>query len=253
MPHHDSSAKLSIVELAMARTSGQQAKPDVPSPTAGEAGRLLEQNPHDKTSLHRLNSIQAGLDTIKPSVQERSPRGEPALAAGVRAHSDYVPRIASHLVAAAAGAVLMWSVTGGSVRTPGPTPPKTAAAAATIVPAAVPVDTQVRDRLEQWRQSWSNRDADAYLGFYSAQFIPANGAERSVWAEGRRKNFLGKSSISVRIDDVKVVPENNNQAKVTLLQDYTSDSYKETRQPKTFLLSREGGDWQIIGEWEGIR
>lgn len=157
----------------------------------------------------------------------------------------------------------MWSVTGESVRTPGPTLLETATVAATIVPvavnapvtqpAAVVVDTQIRDRLEQWRQSWSNRNADAYLGFYSAQFIPANGAERSVWAEGRRKNFLGKSSINVQIDDVKVAPADGNQVKVTLLQDYTSDSYKETRQPKTFLLTREGGDWQIIREWEGIR
>jgi hypothetical protein len=118
---------------------------------------------------------------------------------------------------------------------------------------AVAVDSQVRDMLERWRQSWSSRAVDAYLGYYSAHFVPADGSKRSVWAEGRRKNLLSRSKISVQLHDVTVVPIDSHQIKVTLLQDYASDRYMETRRPKTFLLAREGNDWRIVREWQGTR
>ena len=72
-----------------------------------------------------------------------------------------------------------------------------------------------------------------------------------MWAEGRRENFLSRSTISVQIHDVKIVPRGSHQVKVVLLQDYASGSYKETMQPKTFLLTLEGTDWRIVGEWQG--
>jgi hypothetical protein len=155
----------------------------------------------------------------------------------------------------------MWSIMSESGRKPISTPPAAAVMAATTPavlgtkpitsPIAMPMEPQVRDMLERWRQSWSSRDIDSYLGFYSANFVPANGTKRSVWAEGRRKNILSRSSISVGIHEVTVAPVNSHQVKVMLLQDYASGSYTETRRPKNFLLAQEGSDWRIIKEWQG--
>jgi ketosteroid isomerase-like protein len=104
--------------------------------------------------------------------------------------------------------------------------------------------------LERWRQAWSRRDVDAYLSSYSADFVPADGATRSAWAEGRRKNLLGRSRIDVQLRDIKLSPQADGQVKVSLLQDYASDHYRETSRPKTLLLIREGGGWRIAREWQ---
>lgn len=44
-----------------------------------------------------------------------------------------------------------------------------------------------------------------------------------------------------------------DRLKIEFQQDYSSGSYVEIAQPKTLLLVRTKGDWQIAGEWPGTR
>jgi ketosteroid isomerase-like protein len=262
MSHPDQSLRPSIVELAMARTTRQKARSDTPSPEAKIVERSLGRRIYDETLPHRVNPAHSVTGKDQSLSSEASPQSEPDPAIALRTKPIPYLRIATHFISAATGAVVMWFVMSEPVRTPIPTPSAATVTVAAVAPSvletksstpptAVPANLQVSDMLERWRQAWSNRDIDAYLGFYSARFVPADGTKRSVWAEGRRKNFLSRVSISVGIHDVKIIPIGSQQVKITLLQDYASGSYQETRQPKTFLLTREGGDWRIAGEWQG--
>lgn len=288
MSQQDPSPEHSIVELAMARAARKRATPDAASPAAAEdtasppaekTERSLGRRAYDQTLARRLNARQAaGGEDQAPSADasptpDATPEHEAETAITNRSKPKCRFRIGSHFAAAAVGAALTWYAMDEPVRTPAPKPlaaatPEVAAvvtpevASAPVAPVAtppaaapeaVPVEEQVRDMLERWRQAWSDRAVDSYLGFYSEQFAPADGTTRSVWAEGRRKNLLGRSTIRIRIHDVTVVPQAHGQVKVTLLQDYDSGSYKEVRQPKTFLLSLEDKDWRIVGEWQGLR
>lgn len=265
MSHSEQSAEHSIIELAMARASRGKAPADLPSPEADRVERSPGRRIYDAALSRRVNPAHSAPAEAKHSFPAASLNAEAGQASAARAWPRYLLPIASHVISATAGAVVMWYAMSGPVQPrpvqSKPVLPATAAVAAIPVPAAanlpvappaaMSVDAQVRAMLENWRQSWSSRAVDSYLGFYSTHFVPADGTTRSVWAESRRKNFLGKSSISVGIHDVTVVPIDSQHVKVSLLQDYASGSYKETRQPKTFLLAQDGGEWRITGEWQG--
>lgn len=142
-----------------------------------------------------------------------------------------------------------------------PTPPLAASNVAPEPTAAAPEpkpaaqvdtsDSQARDLIEGWRQSWARRDAGAYVTHYSQGFSPANGQTRDSWAEGRQRNFAGKSSIEVAISNLRIERLSDDRIKAFFLQDYTSDNYRENAKPKTLLLERAGQEWKIAGEWEG--
>lgn len=259
----------SIVESAMARA----AKADAASPSQKSVliDSLIDP-PHDHDASTPYRATTVPTQSI-PSSRLPPHRTEPSAPTARRGVLSSGFLVVSHVFAAAAGAAVTWYATGETAHEALAAPPaaqveKAAApsiaprqqATAELTPKPLPavspqvsVEKQIRDVLEQWRQSWSNRDVDAYLHFYSAGFAAADGTARSVWADGRRQNLRRRSSINVQLHDVVVLPIDSHQVKVTLLQDYASDSYAETRQPKTFLFTREDRDWRIAREWEGFR
>jgi ketosteroid isomerase-like protein len=242
----------SIVETAMSRSPRNKAvtPPSEAGTTSGRHG----------ASQHTGGDISFGhssLVVISPATDKLRRRESSENLAPVTS-SNWFGRMqlaASHAVAVALGAALMWHMTekpdyarqsAAPAKTTKATP--NAPNPSVIAATEIPVETQIRDTLESWRQSWSNRDVDAYLGFYSANFVPSDGANRAAWSENRRKKLLSQSNIRVRIGDLKIGRLENGQAEVKLLQDYESGHYKETRRPKTFLLKQENGGWRIIQE-----
>ncbi|MBT9567504.1 MAG: hypothetical protein IV085_04325 [Thiobacillus sp.] len=254
----------SIVELAMKRAAKQHPPSASPAP-AVDAERATARRVHDDMFTRRPcteSVVPRAATPLFPRVQpDRDFDSAPSHRTGFRP----LLRVASHTLAAATGAALMWFVIHGSIGTPSPAPPATAApqiatapsGAPAILPDAaakvVPQEAQVREMLERWRQAWSDRAVGTYLGFYSAQFAPADGTKRSMWEDSRRQNLLSRSTIDIQLHDITVTPLDDRQVKVTLLQDYESGSYQETRQPKTFLLTLDGNEWRIAGEWQGLR
>jgi ketosteroid isomerase-like protein len=118
--------------------------------------------------------------------------------------------------------------------------------------SAVPLDEQVKDTVEAWRQAWASRDMMAYLDFYGEAFAPADGMSRGDWIASRYRNVGGRKAIEVQIKDVQVVPLGDDRARVSFLQDYASGGYRETAQTKTLELQRgPDGRWRILGEWQG--
>lgn len=106
----------------------------------------------------------------------------------------------------------------------------------------------LREWLENWRQAWSDRDIEAYLGLYSPAFVPATGKTRAEWAATRRRNIIGRADLSVRVSGLEVRRLNEQRVELTFLQDYASGQYREVGRPKRLLLAREAGQWQIIAE-----
>jgi ketosteroid isomerase-like protein len=133
-----------------------------------------------------------------------------------------------------------------AVRTPAPIPAPSAA------PPVNP-NEQLRGLVESWRQAWSDRDTEAYLGFYSRAFRPAKGLSLDHWIASRYRNVGGKVDIEVQIRELQLTMLAEGQARVTFLQDYRSGNYKETAQPKTLLLAREDDAWRIVKEWQGTQ
>ena len=124
------------------------------------------------------------------------------------------------------------------------TPPPTAV-------VATPVrsdEDDVRALIETWRRAWSRSDVNAYLGHYSAQFVPVNGQAQAQWAAHRRKVISGRSDIQVSTREVRIERIDERSMQVAFLQDYAAGTYRETAQPKMLRVELEDSGWRIVSE-----
>jgi ketosteroid isomerase-like protein len=255
----------SVIEKAMSRLA--ERSPDVvEADEQKERKRLgLGRRDYDQVLVERLDEIRAMARLGQVTLP-----APPAVAS-----SDAAPQHTCHRTGTLLLAMLASTIIGagaGAAWFAGPEATQRAAPAeppAAVAPVAVPLrpevvaaaglatapgpgdDDQVRALVEAWRSAWAERDVDAYLACYSADFIPANGQTRDAWASARRKNIAGRSGIIVATNGLTLERLDGRQMKARFLQDYASGSYRETAQPKTLLVVRGEAGWQIAGEWQG--
>ena len=108
---------------------------------------------------------------------------------------------------------------------------------------------EVANVVNSWAKAWSAKDVGTYLSYYSSDFQPANGQSHKSWAEDRRARIEGKGSISVKIDAPKITVDGNT-ATVKFHQQYVSNQLRSSG-PKTLVLSKQSGKWQIKQERAG--
>jgi len=120
-----------------------------------------------------------------------------------------------------------------------PSKPAMADAAAKDVEAAV----------ASWAKAWATKDMAAYLSAYGKDFDPPGNQTRSAWEDDRRKRITGKSSISVKLDNLAVTVD-GNKAVAKFRQDYRADSLSVSSR-KTLDLQRVGERWLIVKESTG--
>jgi tetratricopeptide (TPR) repeat protein len=142
--------------------------------------------------------------------------------------------------------------------TPAPPPPTPAPAPAPApTPAPTPAkpaadDAAVRDvtlAVQAWAKAWSSKDMAAYLGAYGKDFDPPGNQSRSTWEAERRKRITGKSSISVKLDNLTATV-NGNKAVAKFRQDYRADALTVSSR-KTLELNKVGDRWLIVKESTG--
>lgn len=117
------------------------------------------------------------------------------------------------------------------------------------VPQAAPVDPLDKDitaQVQAWAAAWSARDLDTYLGFYSDAFKPATLPDRDNWRALRARR-LAKSSIDVKVENVRVQRTGPDSATATFLQHYRSPDLSDDV-TKTLHFRREGNRWKIERE-----
>lgn len=159
------------------------------------------------------------------------------------------------------------SITDSSTTTtaavPGVVPaPQTAApvvkpASVAAVPVVAPtrpatVDSSVADAeaaVIAWAKAWSNKDMTAYLGAYGKEFDPPGKQSRATWEEERRKRIAGKSSISVKLEQLNVTVS-GGKAVARFRQDYRANSLVVSSR-KTLSLVKVGERWVIVKESTG--
>ena len=88
-----------------------------------------------------------------------------------------------------------------------------------------------------------------YLGAYGKAFVPTGKQSRSAWEQDRRDRIVGKSAITVKLENL-VVKVNGNQAVVKFRQNYRADSLSVSSR-KTLELVKTGDQWLIVKESTG--
>ena len=276
----DEKSTNSLIESAMERR--WNPPPSENAQSAPDNEQRLGRREYDRALFHRLEQLRTAMgEDDHPSNPTPANQKQPAAAAPGRKGNGYGPAtlllvaIASGLAGAGVmrlsvkntdNSLLAASQTARPIASgaiipaaapPAPTlaaTPATARASTEVIPevSAGTAASEARKKIEHWSQAWSRRDIEAYLACYSPDFTPASGQSRSAWAASRRKNLLGRSSLSVDIHDLKIKTVGENRLKATFLQDYVSGAYQEQAYPKTLLLVRQGNDWMIAREEQAM-
>jgi Flp pilus assembly protein TadD/ketosteroid isomerase-like protein len=154
------------------------------------------------------------------------------------------PAPAPAAVVAPAPAVVASAPKAVPVAAPAPAP----APAPAAKPVAVDADATkaVASRLEAWRQAWEAKDANRYLAFYGADFVPADKRARSAWEADRRLKLDKKGDIRVHVDAPSFKLE-GNVVVVSFEQRYQSGNYSDAGR-KRLEWVKDGSDWKIRRE-----
>jgi len=107
----------------------------------------------------------------------------------------------------------------------------------------------VRKSLDAWAAHWSSKDADGYLSWYAPEFKPANGAERAAWETLRRERIAAPASIDVKLESVRIEPDDSGRVVSQFLQLYKTDK-AQLRSRKRLVWARVDTAWKIVSEGE---
>ncbi|WP_208511255.1 tetratricopeptide repeat protein [Variovorax paradoxus] len=140
---------------------------------------------------------------------------------------------------------------------PVPAPAVVAKAPEASPPAAAPAapaasssaNAEVESAVRGWAAAWAGQDMDRYLAAYGSDFTPGGGQSRKNWEEERRARIVGKSSISVNLENL-VIQVNGQSATAKFRQVYRADNLNISSR-KTLELQRSGGQWHIRKESVG--
>lgn len=106
---------------------------------------------------------------------------------------------------------------------------------------------EVKDVLNAWAKSWSNKDSDAYLAGYAADFRPEGGISKATWEAQRRDRIARPKRIRVAVVNPRMAALGDGRVRVTFRQEYESDSFSDSV-TKVLELRQDGG-WKIIREY----
>ncbi|MES2412350.1 MAG: tetratricopeptide repeat protein [Pseudomonadota bacterium] len=153
--------------------------------------------------------------------------------------------------AAAAAAARAPVVAAAPVAAPAATP-RPAPAAAPAAPAAAAssgAEKDVENAVRAWAAAWAAKDMGSYLGSYGRDFATPKGESRKSWEEDRRARIVGKSRITVKLDNLAVTV-NGDKASARFRQAYSADSLNVSSR-KTLDLVKAGERWLIVRESTG--
>ncbi len=100
-------------------------------------------------------------------------------------------------------------------------------------------------RLRSWQTSWQAREADRFLGHYTAAFLRGEGRG---WVDGKRRNIVEKSWIKVELEDISLfLYPGSNMAYAEFTQRYSSDRLASLSRKRLYWRMEEG-QWRIAVE-----
>jgi hypothetical protein len=95
-----------------------------------------------------------------------------------------------------------------------------------------------------WAQAWANREADAVVALYSAQFVaPTDSSGAKDWIEQRREQVATGPVPDSMVKGLKVEPDGADRRIVSFTQQFGVNALK-----KQLILVRESGSWRIVEE-----
>ena len=113
-----------------------------------------------------------------------------------------------------------------------------------------PPDTdkdQIATSLKQWADAWSRQDLDAYFDSYIKDYRPRSGTAHLRWRKLRETRIANPQFINIRISNLSVKKQDDNNATLTFKQDYQSNLLRSEVIKQLEFYKTEAG-WKIKSE-----
>ena len=107
----------------------------------------------------------------------------------------------------------------------------------------------ITSAVHDWAKAWAAKDMPSYLSAYGKDFVPAGKQSRKAWETERRDRIVGKSRISVKIDDLQVKVA-GAKATARFRQSYSAGALN-TQSRKTLEMVKVQNQWLIVRESVG--
>jgi len=100
--------------------------------------------------------------------------------------------------------------------------------------------------IRDWAAAWSDRNVDAYLSFYSDDFVPSHGVNRAAWKAQRKQRLTNPDYIHIAVSDF-VLQRDGDHATAQFSEQYESNLLK-VNTGKVLKFELQGGAWKIVSE-----
>ncbi|MBF0399488.1 MAG: TolC family protein [Magnetococcales bacterium] len=132
---------------------------------------------------------------------------------------------------------------------PSRTPANSLSAAAPAPPPAPPVrlEEAVRTMVKEWADAWARQDAQSFLTFYSEQFLPENGWNRTQWMEAYTTLLNPATRVQVNLAEVAIEVASDSQA-TAFVRIVFNTANERWEKRKTLQLRKEEKYWRIVAE-----
>ena len=101
--------------------------------------------------------------------------------------------------------------------------------------------------LKQWADAWSRQDLDAYFNSYVKDYRPRAGTAHLRWRKLRETRIVNPEFINIRVSNLSIKKQDNNNATLTFEQHYQSNLLNSVVVKKLELYKTEAG-WKIKSE-----
>ena len=186
-------------------------------------------------------------EVFKPNLKNQTPAAAPAALAAVVA-KPVTPAPVAAPVTPTPAAPLSPPAVAVAVKPAPPVAATPVAAPAKPAPSDKPAK-EAEAAVLAWAKAWSAKDMSAYLGAYGKEFDPPGKQSRSVWEQERRQRIVGKSNISIKLENLSV-SVNGHKAIAKFRQDYRANALSVSSR-KTLELVKTGDHWLIVKESTG--
>ena len=110
--------------------------------------------------------------------------------------------------------------------------------------------SSILSQLYEWRYAWLYNDIDAYLNFYSSDFIRNDGMTLETFKNYKTRVFKKIEKKHIIFNDINIIPypNNNNTYEITFQEFYKSDTFEFTGNKTLIIQLDENNIIKILTE-----
>jgi ketosteroid isomerase-like protein len=114
-----------------------------------------------------------------------------------------------------------------------------------------PNEQEIVQLVNDWAAAWGSKNIDTYQSFYDTRNFSSDGQNWREFKARKQGTFALYSSISVSVDNIKVISLSDTVISAEFVQQYVTENASRVSFKRLRLLKQQDDSWKIISEMAG--